>query len=348
MELKIAISEVHDELLNSSNTLKLQSLANEFGFSVNFIKGKINQRILQNYHVLIIGGPTLPLDYSEILDIEQFVEYGGYLLIFSIAGGDIDNKNLSHLSRKFEFEFNPDFVEDHKHNINNNPRIPIVHYIKKNFSITKNINKIAFTGCSMTPLDDKVHGFLFTDKDSIPFMTPLGVISSEKNVIGISSSSIFNDTLIDKFDNKKLLINIFKFIISIFKIREKQLRSKYKNISVPKALKLIEHLISINSKSLNSIDTLIDNMWKRINDLIPNQTSNYIKNNLNKSYTVILHKIDQLALQVSKKYSEFTFLGNEFQNKAQSLLNLWYEQEAEKREKLDMIRNNLLAKINNV
>jgi len=46
------------------------------------------------------------------------------------------------------------------------------------------------------------------------------------------------------------------------------------------------------------------------------------------------------------KYSEFLILGDEFFNSTQNILNKWYVFEAEKREKLDMIRNNLLAKLN--
>jgi len=347
MVIKIIMTEVHGEILNSTNSLKLQNVIKSSNFSIHFLKGKIDAKVLRNYHVLIIGGPTVPLDLSEILAVEKFVNQGGFLVLLSVAGGDLSNNNLSELSRRFEFEFNPDYVEDYKHNINNNPRLPIIRYIKKGFSITKSVNKIVFTGCSISVLDDSVKGFLYTDKDALPYMATLGVVSLEKNIIGLSSSSIFNDTLLDKFDNKRLLQNILNYIESIFKKIEKELRVKHKNLTPLRASKIIEHLIMLNSKKLEEIDKLIDKMWSRIIDQIPRLENKIILENLEKSYKLILQKIDLLDFEVGQKNSEFNFLGEKYQESVQQAMNRWYEIEAEKREKLDMIKNNLLTRINN-
>ena len=348
MVLKIAISEAHNELLNSSNTLSLQSIAKELDFSIAFIKDMITDRNIYNYQVIIIGGSTEPLEYSEISIIEKFVNHGGFLLIFSVAGGDIGNSNLSELSRRFEFEFNPDYVESYKHNLNGNPRIPIIYFIKKNFPITKNINKIAYAGCSISILDSDVKGVLFTDKDSIPTMAPVGVISETKNIIGLAGSSLFNDTLIEKYNNKKFIKNIFRFISNILRKREKELRNKYENLTISKAIKLFEHQISINSRSMNEIDILIDKLWSRIIEQSSRIDVARLKDNLKKSYKLIIYKIDALASQVSEKKAEFSFFGQEFEEASNELLNSWYSLEAEKREKLDMIRNNLLVRIDGI
>jgi len=211
--------------------------------------------------------------------------------------------------------------------------------------ISRNINKIAFAGCSISILDPDIKGFMFTDRDSIPVITPVGVISNKYNIIGIASSSIFNDTLIQKLDNKKLIINILRYINSFFKKREKDLQEKYKNINVNKAIRLLEHEIMINSKKLEQISDLIDQMWNRLNDQLQKNDIESVQTNLNKSYKIILQKIDILALQINEKLLEFGFLGQEFQSSSQELINKWYAMEAEKREKLDMIRNNLSAKI---
>ncbi|MHA1230163.1 MAG: hypothetical protein ACTSRP_16535 [Candidatus Helarchaeota archaeon] len=346
MVLKIAISEAHNEILNSSNSLKLQDIIKEHNFEVNFIKEYLTSNLLSSYHVLIIGGPTEPLDYSEIVAIEKFVKQEGFLILMSVAGGELSGNNLSELSRRFEFEFNPDFVEDYKHNLNNNPRLPIIHHIKKSFPFTKSINKIIFTGCSISILDESVKGFIYTDRDSIPSMTALGVISTESNVIGFSSSSIFNDTLLEKYNNKKLIDNILRYISTIFKKREKEIKDKYKKISPSKAVRLLEHLISLNTKKLKEIDGIIDNMYNRILGQISKVPIIKVKENLNKNYKLILQKIDSIAAEINNQHAEFSFLGNEYQTEAVDVLNRWYASEAEIREKLDMIRNNLLSRIN--
>jgi hypothetical protein len=346
--MRVAFSESHDEILNSTNNTELQSILKDLDFSISFIREEFNNLNINNVQVLIVGGPTEPFSHSEVVILEKFVEkQGGFVLLLSVAGGDLGDSNLSELTRRFEFEFNPDFVESFKHNENNNPRIPILRYIKRNFPFTKGVKKIIYTGCSISKLDSSIEGFLFTDKDSIPTVAPLAVISNEKNIIGIGSASIFNDTLIKKFDNMRLIRQILKHVKDEILEKEKELRTKYKNLTVSKALKLLEHQITINIKLLDDVSNTIDSMWNRITQSISRDAKKDVENNLKKSYKLILHKIDTLASQIARKNAEFSFLGEEYNRESNQLLNTWYISEAEAREKLDMIRNNLVARIEN-
>ena len=176
-------------------------------------------------------------------------------------------------------------------------------------------------------------------------MTPIAVFFEEKNIIGIAGSSIFNDTLINQFDNKRLFMNIIKYIQTFYKKREKDVMEKYKNLNVNKAVKLIEHEILINSKILNAIDKTIDSLWDRMIDLTTKKDAAFIKQHLEKSYKLIVQKIDTISSQIVEKINEFSIFGDEFEEKSRDLVNNWYVLEAEKREKLDMIRNNILGRL---
>jgi hypothetical protein len=337
--------------LKISNTSTLQALLTELDIIIfPLIDRPITLEKIQDDHILFIGCPSIPFDDSEITAIVSFVEMGKFLILTSGSGGDLANSsNLSDLSRYFEFEFNPDYVEDEKHNLNFS-RIPIIRKLKKN-PIFKHVKKIVYSGCSITVLDRSTSPLMITDSDAIPINSPVMVISENRLVFGIGGYSIFSDDPvygIRALDNLRLAYNLFELIRSRFgkkKPEETKLSAKRSKVSLKSAKKEFIKLISDRMGRLSNLSEKIDDYWAECSNLINNSRNQEAKQRISSKYNELLKNIDNFAFEIGNIYNDYEAMFPEFKKSIEKNLIEWYEIEAEIRAKLDMIRNNLVSKL---
>ncbi len=147
MSLRLIIDQSHGEFLTVAKTEIFQAMLAEMQFIIfPLIDRPITVEKIKDDQVLFLGCPSYAFDDAEISAIIQYVEMGNFLILVSGSGGDFaNNTNLSEIGRRFEFEFNPDYVEDEKHYLNFS-RIPVLHKFKKSsitckFLTTEFVNK---------------------------------------------------------------------------------------------------------------------------------------------------------------------------------------------------------------
>lgn len=347
MSLRITTDQSHSEFLTIANTEIFQAMLNEMQFIIfPLIDRPITYEKIREDHILFIGCPSSPFDEVEIGAIEQFVSSGKILILVSGSGGDYaNNTNLSEITRRFEFEFNPDYVEDEKHFLNFS-RIPILHKFKKT-PITKRVKQLAYSGCSISILDSSVTPLVLTDADAIPVNTPIMVVSENRQVFGIGGYSLFTDDPsfgIKALDNIRLIYNLFDYIQTQYyqtKKITKQERTKPEKVTIKSAKKHFLKLISENSKKLNEIAQAIDTFWEECSVLIHNKQFAVSERKISSTYESLLKHIDSIAGELGTAFSEYYDLFPNFKETVFGDFNSWYETEAEVRAKLDMIRNNL-------
>ncbi len=345
------MDQSHNEFLKTSNTTTLQALLTELDIILfPLIDRPITLEKIQDDHILFIGCPSIPFDDSEITAIVKFVEMGKFLILTSGSGGDLANSsNLSDLSRYFEFEFNPDYVEDEKHNLNFS-RIPIIRKLKKN-PIFKHVKRIVYSGCSITVLDRSTSPLMITDSDAIPVNSPIMVISENHLVFGIGGYSLFSDDPtygIRALDNLRFAYNLFELIRSRFgkkKPEEKKSTAKRNKVSLKSAKKEFIKLISDSMDKLSNLSENIDDYWADCSHLISNGRTQEAEKRISSKYSELLKNIDNYAVEIGNTYNDYEAMFPEFKKSIEKTLIEWYEIEAETRAKLDMIRNNLISKL---
>jgi len=350
MSLRLVIDQSHGEFLTISKTEIFQAMLAEMEFiTFPLIDRPITLEKIKDDQVLFIGCPSDSFADSEISAIIQFVEMGNFLVLVSGSGGDFaNNTNLSQITRHIEFEFNPDYVEDEKHNLNFS-RIPILHKFKKS-PITKRLKKLAYSGCSISILDPSTTPLVLTDSDSVPMKSPVMVLSENHRVLGIGGYSFFSDDQafgIKAMDNLRLVYNILEFIKSRSgKKAEKivaQLTTTTKRLTEKNAKKHFIKLITSNIKRMAKISEEIDKFWEEGSDLIKNQKYGPIENLISSNYGKFLQTITGFAQEIGNIFSEYNEIFPNFKESIFGTFNQWYETEAEIRAKLDMIRNNLIS-----
>ncbi|MHA1265673.1 MAG: hypothetical protein ACTSRS_10625 [Candidatus Helarchaeota archaeon] len=350
MSLRVVIDQSHGEFLTIDKTEIFQTLLAEMRFILfPLIDRPITFEKIKDDHILFLGCPSIPFKEAEIQVIARFVEQGRYLILISGSGGDYaNNTNLSEIARRFEFEFNPDYVEDEKHFFNFS-RIPIIHKIKKN-PITKQVKRLVYSGCSLSILDSSPTPVLFTDSDAIPMNSPIMVISGGYHVIGIGGYSFFTDDPlfgIKAKDNIRLVYNLFNFIKTHYLKNAKLPLSpspapkRRKKLNLKSAKKQFLKLISSHIKKMNEISNAIDKYWEAGSFLIKKQLYQQAELTISTEYHKLLQTIDTIAREIGDNFSELNDLFPNFKETILGDFNKWYEIEAEIRAKLDMIRNNL-------
>ncbi|MFX1295055.1 MAG: hypothetical protein ACFFD2_09425 [Promethearchaeota archaeon] len=355
MNLRLIIDQSHDEFLNVTNTEILQSLLVELNYIVFPLTDRpITLGKLHDGQILFIGCPSIPFEATEIYSIIKFVEMGNFLILISGSGGDYaNNSNINEISRYFEFEFNPDYVEDDKHNYNFS-RIPIIYKFKKN-PIFKRIKKLVYTGCSISILDSSISPLMKTDSDSIPVNSPIMIISENHLIFGIGGYSIFSDDPvygIRTMDNLRFVYNLFELIKSRYSKKKgrfkKESSIKTKKVTLKNVKKDFLKLLSSNIQKMNDLSEKIDIYWTECSDLIFTQQIDRAKKLASSEYLQILQTIDVMATQIGNSFNEYNILFPKFKKFIQNEFNQWFEIEAEIRAKLDMIRNNIILKLKQV
>lgn len=348
MNLRLILEQSHGEFLTVEKTAMFQTLLAEMEIVVfPLIDSPITFEKIKDDHILFIGCPSIPFDDSEISAILQFVGEGNFLILISGSGGDYaNNSNLNEIARYYEFEFNPDYVEDEKHH-HNFSRIPIIHKFKKN-PIVKRLKKLVYAGCSISILDISTVPILLTDSDSIPVNSPVMALSEKHSVFGIGGHAFFTDDPISgirTMDNIRFVYNLFEYIKSRFTKKvediEKVLITKPKQLTLKVAKKQFNKLLTINTEKVNELGKKIDKYWEECSALIKVQKFDQAEQMISSSYQELLQSIDLVASQIGNTFSEYNALFPKFKGVVLNDFNQWYETEAEIRAKLDMIRNNL-------
>ncbi|NVM00839.1 MAG: hypothetical protein HWN67_00765 [Candidatus Helarchaeota archaeon] len=133
---------------------------------------------------------------------------------------------------------------------------------------------------------------------------------------------------------------------------EETLEIELDKISPKNANKKFEEFSQFYIKKLDKISEKIDEFWLFIKKSLSKPKKNKMRKVLHKvlhsKYQNFLEKIGYLASEIDGLYSIFSgsFSKNDFDSD-NALIN-WFENEASCREKLDMIRNNLMAILDSV
>jgi len=349
MPLRIIIDQSHNEFLTATNTTIFQALLTEMEFIIfPLIDNPITFEKIKDEDILFLGCPSTLFLEAEITAIKQFVDQGKSLILISGSGGDYaNNTNMSEIARRFEFEFNPDYVEDEKHYFNFS-RIPVIQKFKKN-PLLKQIKRLLYSGCSISILDVATIPVLSTDSDSIPKDSPIMIVSENRLVFGIGGYSFFSDDPIygsKAVDNFRFVYNLFDYIkSSLGKTREKEGKPKgpvkTEQLSFNSAKKQFFKLISANVQKMNKLSDQIDKFWAECSTLIKNQENNQANTCISSNYQQILQAIESAAREIGEFFFDYNTAFPEFKQAVQEHFNQWYETEGEIRAKLDMIRNNL-------
>lgn len=349
MPLRIIIDQSHNEFLSATNTTIFQALLIEMEIIIfSLLESPITFEKIKDEDILFLGCPSTIFQEEEIIAIKNFVDQGKFLILISGSGGDYaNNTNLSEIARRFEFEFNPDYVEDEEHYFNFS-RIPILQKFKKN-PLFKQIKKLLYSGCSISILDPSSVPIIVTDSDAFPKDSPIMVFSENRLVFGIGGYSFFADDPvygIKALDNLRFIYNVFDYIKSSFgKTKEKGVKEKVpvktEQLSFGNAKKQFFKLITVNIQKMNKLSDQIDKFWAECSALIKNAEYNQASDSLSSNYQQILKTIESAASEIGEFFFEYNARYPEFKQAIQENFNRWYETEGEIRAKLDMIRNNL-------
>jgi hypothetical protein len=348
MTLRIIFDQSHNEFLTVANMTIFQALLAEMNFIVfSLVDSPITFDKIKDEDILFLGCPSFVFQEAEINTIKKFVELGKIVMLISGSGGDYaNNTNLSEIARRFEFEFNPDYVEDEKHYYNFS-RIPVIQKFSKNPMI-KQVKKLVYSGCSISILDASTTTILLTDSDSIPMNSPIMVVSGNRLVFGIGGYSFFSDDPvygIKALDNLRFVYNLFEYIKSgLGKPKEPKQKVivKPEPLSFKDAKKQFLKLISTKIQKMNIISEEIDKHWAECSKLIKNREYNQADACIASNYKQFTQSIEAAASEIGNCFSDYNAIFPEFKQAIQENFNQWYETEGEIRAKLDMIRNNLV------
>ncbi|MHA1728984.1 MAG: Gldg family protein [Promethearchaeota archaeon] len=231
------------------------------GFKIGQIKQGITAQKLKQYDIFIIGNPFGKLfEVEEISAIESYVRNGGGLLIISDGGGDHENEtNLSEITEKFGFKFNPDFVCDSM-NYSRKQEIPIINKLEPH-PITREVQQfIHSSGCSLS-VDEKTYN---SDKNINMHILARGGLNTfiktydgeniiendapncpiliaekcyEGRVVGLGNSSIFSSLSsyygFNTLNNSMLIGNILNWLALAGEQDLEELGYEKKLISIP-------------------------------------------------------------------------------------------------------------------
>ncbi|MFW9970486.1 MAG: hypothetical protein ACFFDF_09820 [Candidatus Odinarchaeota archaeon] len=201
----------------------------------NFLEIPITEESLTPYDILVFVCPDFArLSSLEINAIVNWVKNsGGGLLLLSHAGGDKGRgSNLSEISEQFGIAFENDQVLDNKMNLGLE-NIPLISTFNIPHPITTGIGTLCYrSGSSLSIIGSGAFSIADSNETSNPFSCPLICVSEPEHgrVCCIGSYELLRDKVGGGFqcnDNPQLALNIFKWLISDYRI---ELRS---NLDVP-------------------------------------------------------------------------------------------------------------------
>ncbi len=261
--------------------------------------------ILDQYDVLILPTPiNSKLEERELENLEEFVKFGGSLLIFSSSGGDFSNNtNLNDLTKKFGFRFNSDEVQDSMNFVVLQKRMVLDDITPH--AITEQVNKTVFSNaCSLEileevtlreeiKLEELIRGGLncwrkvLREKEWVEEdcpKIPLLVASEyhEGRVVGFGTVSIFSslgrEYGFTAFNNNNLIANILRWLTLDIITEEKVINL---NLS-------LEMYTWLN-------DLLTKDNWASVSDVI-SVALRYFKDN----YKIIMDQLRRIEVEKVK------------------------------------------------
>lgn len=230
----VVIDYSHGELLNLSDPefKPFSELLDQMDcYTVINSAGKINDKLLENADLLILGCPVNHyLLGDEIKNIVDFVMSGGSLLVASEYGGDsVQKTNLNDLTSYFGIYFENTAVRTKKEETGSTS-LPMITEIIEH-ELTKNIKKIVLGGtCSLRTAKD-AFGVFLTGKDTWieiydnlnntwikneDVNVPIIAITTygQGRVVAIGDIDIFAGNPefgLNTLDNKKVIMNVFNW-----------------------------------------------------------------------------------------------------------------------------------------
>ncbi|MFX1532575.1 MAG: hypothetical protein ACFFBC_15765, partial [Promethearchaeota archaeon] len=201
----------------------------------NFLEVPITEESLMPYDILVFVCPDFArISSLEITSIVNWVKnLGGGLLLLSHAGGDKGRgSNLSEISEQFGIAFENDQVLDETLNLGLE-NIPLISSFNIPHPITAEIDSLCYrSGSSLSIIGSGAFSLADSNETSEPFSCPLICVSEQERgrVCCIGSYEMFRDKVGGGFqcnDNSQLALNIFKWLLSDYRI---ELRA---NVDIP-------------------------------------------------------------------------------------------------------------------
>jgi len=208
-----------------TNYRELGRILKNLGFELVEAR-KIDAEILIKSKILIIPCKDLARYLpSEVTAIKEYLLSGGNLLVLSHAGGDLRlSSNVYQITSQFGILTRSDNVTDDTKNLGD-PELVEINKINQEHPITKNIFKIAYVhGCSLIIRKRSGTTILArTNPTSTPPDTPIIVATTfgQGRVVFSGSYEMFSNKWINSAENKKLFLNIIKWLAGDLELEEK-------------------------------------------------------------------------------------------------------------------------------
>jgi hypothetical protein len=286
----------HGELLNLSDPefRPFAELLDQMDcYTVINSSGKINDKLLENADLLIMGCPINHyLLGDEIKNIVDFVMNGGSLLVASEYGGDcVQKTNLNDLTSYFGIYFENTAVRTKKEETGSTSLPMITEII--DHELTKNIKKIVLGGtCSLRTAKDAV-GIFLSGKDTWieiydnlnnawikndDVNIPLIAITTygQGRVVAFGDIDIFGanpEFGLNTLDNKRVIQNIFNWFsrpvkqdttidwllgqISVYREDILQIKMSFNNLI--DSIKSLDQKVELLSENHNELHLKLEN-----------------------------------------------------------------------------------------
>ncbi|MHA1311611.1 MAG: hypothetical protein ACTSQO_11900 [Candidatus Helarchaeota archaeon] len=354
MNYRIVFDETHHEIFSNKNCKKLSNLLKKHSFiSFRLLIGPIKPDNLTEEEYLFIGAPKDSFSQEEVETIINFVRNGGFIII--VCNSMRNNSfNINSLAKHFGIRFDFNHVKDSKNHWKSAEYFPLITNFNKSH-LTKNVNKLYYSGATLTLNGNDCYPIAFTSKDAEPPNSPIIAISSKGHCIAIGGSTMFYDDEygISAGNNSVFVSNLFKYLIwakkypdKVIEYRQISPRPDFSTRKIPlkKASEIlnkkIKEIYNDYNKIFDKIDKLMDNIiniiqTKRNKDTEAKLKSNYkeIQDQIQSWQIYLFEVIEKLENDVNRPL-EFVKIKNE-------KLNEFYVKESEVIEHLDRIYGRL-------
>jgi len=361
MSLKIIFDETHHEIFSNYNCLKFSAILKKFSIiSFRLVFGPITLDNLEGTDILFIGAPRDSFSKDEINTILQYIMDDGFLIIVCNSSRN-NSLNINSLSKFFNIRFDFNHIKDPEHHWKDAIYFPLIKDFNKS-PITKNINKLIYSGSTLTLLSDDCIPVAFTSKTSIPPTSPIIATSFSGRCLVIGGSTMFYD---DEFgisagQNSMFISNILKYFIYAKKYPNKLLayqkiptptqKSVHRRIPLKKAMDILNKKIKDAFSEYKKIYNEIDKYMQNIINLIKNKKLIEAKNTLSLKYKEIQNNIISKQLIIFDIIERLEPLVNDisqFNTFKNEILNEFYVNESDVNKHLDMIYGRLKYYIEN-
>ena len=182
--------------------------------------------------------------------------------------------NINSLAKHFGIRFDFNHVKDSKNHWKSAEYFPLITNFNKSH-LTKNVNKLYYSGATLTLNRNDCYPIAFTSKDAEPPNSPIIAISSKGHCIAIGGSTMFYDDEygISAGNNSVFVSNLFKYLIwakkypdKVIEYRQISPRPDFSTRKIPlkKASEIlnkkIKEIYNDYNKIFDKIDKLMDNI----------------------------------------------------------------------------------------